>query len=370
MPSTPLARAQALSERLLSARRAHRRAEHDLAVLLAEMEDHDLHRELGHASIEEYARVVLDLEGRRARDLLRIGRKLPTLPELADAMAAGELDWTKARELVRVATPSNVAAWVARAKALTSRELEREVAHTSAGEPSPDGEPARAPCRRRVSFEMEAADAEVLFEALRIARARAGEERGDVEDGALLADVARRFLAADPPDGAASEEVYKEVLVRCDTCSEVHAHDAEVSDTVAGEAACDALVVDMRPGPKQGHVTHEVPPSVRERVLFLDGGRCTVPGCQHRSWLQIHHLLQRALGGSHHPWNLTSICFVHHRMVHDGVLAIWRDAEGRIVVQDRRGVRRATHVGRRDPAGMAIVPPVWPPANSREGMSA
>ncbi|MFZ5475896.1 MAG: HNH endonuclease signature motif containing protein [Myxococcota bacterium] len=117
----------------------------------------------------------------------------------------------------------------------------------------------------------------------------------------------------------------------------------------------------MRPGPKQGHVTQKIPPSVRERVLFLDGGRCTVPGCQHRSWLQIHHLLQRALGGDHNLWNLTTVCFVHHRMAHDGVLALWRDAEGRIVARDRRGERRTTHVGLRDPATLSKVPPSWPP---------
>ncbi|MFZ5475895.1 MAG: hypothetical protein ACOZNI_03895 [Myxococcota bacterium] len=213
MPSTPLARAQALSDRLLSARRAHRRAEHDLAVLLAEMDDEGLHRELGHASIVEYARVVLDLTERHARDLLRIGRKLPALPELGDAMSSGDLDWTKARELVRVATPANVAAWVARAKVLTSRELEREVAHTPVGAPPPEGEPTRGPCRRRVSFEMEAADAAVLLEALRVARARAGEERGEVEDGVLLADIARRFVHAAEPEVPESGEVYKEVVV-------------------------------------------------------------------------------------------------------------------------------------------------------------
>lgn len=172
-------RARALSDRLLSVRRDVRRAEHRLALLLAEMADADLHKALGYATIGEYAAVVLEVEPRQARELVRLGRRLPELPHLDAALAEGRLDWTKAREVIRVATPETDAAWVARAIEVSSRALEQDVADAVMGEPPPESasEPARAPARRRVVFEMEAADAEVLFQALLIARTNAGASR-------------------------------------------------------------------------------------------------------------------------------------------------------------------------------------------------
>ena len=94
-----------IHERLLDNRRIHRQAEHELAVLLAELADRRLYAELGYASVFDYADRALDIPARQARDLVRIGRHLPELPTLAAALAAGQLGWTKAREIVSVATP-------------------------------------------------------------------------------------------------------------------------------------------------------------------------------------------------------------------------------------------------------------------------
>ena len=71
-----------LNERLVAARTAERGAVHRLAVLLWEMADRALYRVLGYTSIHRYAAVALDLTARVARDLLRIGRRLPELPAL------------------------------------------------------------------------------------------------------------------------------------------------------------------------------------------------------------------------------------------------------------------------------------------------
>jgi hypothetical protein len=49
------------------------------------------------------------------------------LPELREAVATGELGWTKAQQVARVAGETTQAAWVAKAKVTGRRELEREV---------------------------------------------------------------------------------------------------------------------------------------------------------------------------------------------------------------------------------------------------
>lgn len=346
-----LERARALSDRLVAARRQHRQAEHTLAVLLAEMDDGALHRALGYASIGEYAAVVLDLTQRHARDLLRLGRRLPDLPALDAVMAAGELDWTKAREVATVATSETEAAWVEHARRVPSRVLERDVATALLGDLPPDGsEPVRAPARRRLVLELEATDADVLLQAIAVARARADLDPGEAEDGVFVAEMARRYLQGLQAEDEATTDLptaepYRVVVEHCPTCHRTVAPETEVSDTVATEARCDAEVVDMRDGPTRGHATRTIPPAVRRAVLHRFGWRCAVPCCRHRLWLQLHHRRPFARGGGHEEANLVPLCSAHHRAVHDGVLALddlpdgrlaASHADGRCVVEDRR----------------------------------
>jgi hypothetical protein len=117
---------------------------HDLELmrLLSELEAARGYRDVGFAAFAEYAASVLQMPARQARDLVRVARALPALPALQQAMAGGHLGWTKAREIVRVASPDTVDAWVARAQAVSSRELEALVAALSPGE-------RKATCRRR-----------------------------------------------------------------------------------------------------------------------------------------------------------------------------------------------------------------------------
>lgn len=342
------ARARQVSDQLLAARRRQRQADHEVARLLVEMADDELFRALGYARLVEYTTQVLELTPRVTRDLLRLGRRLADLPRLDAAMAAGDLDWTKARELLRVATPANEEDWIRRAREVPSRELERLVAGSRLGEPPAD-EPAPEGPRRRLVLELEAADAELILRAIGKARAETDLRRDEVDDGALLAAIARRYLADAGPDAdAPTEPAYQVHLTHCPGCRDTIAADAEVSDTVGSEACCDAEVVEHRPGPRQGHLTRTIAPAVRRVVLRRFGGRCAVPGCGCTLWLHIHHLRHRTDGGGHDVANLLPLCPGHHRAVHAGLLALSFDEAGRVVVVHGDGRTRVgtPHVGR------------------------
>ena len=341
MSTSDLQLARSLNERLVAARTAERGAVHRLAVLLWEMADRALYRVLGYTSIHRYAAVALDLTGRVARDLLRIGRRLPELPALNAAMAAGELDWSKAREIVRVATPETEASWVDRARTESARVIEREVAAARMGEAAPTGTPAPdpKPARRRLVFELEAADADVLLQALEILRARTDLARHEVEDGALLAALARDVVHRAEPEEAPTGERYRVVLHQCSTCGHVEAPDGEVTDTIADEARCDAEVIDMRPGPDQGHAARVNAPVLRRKLLHRAGWKCEVPGCTNRLWLDVHHLRFRSRGGQNDVANLMVLCSSHHRALHEGNVAVSLGADGAVVVEHADGRR-------------------------------
>ncbi len=332
-------RAHQIHAELVAALRQRRAAEHTASRLLRQVADESLHHTLGYASIYDYAEQALDLSVRQARGLLQIGGMLPTLPALDAAFAAGTLSWTKARELIRVVTPDTDAAWVAAATTNTSRALEAMVSKSQVGEaPRALKDDPRGSARTRFVVEMEASDAAMLRDALVLLRTQAGMRGVEMDEGTALAAMAQRVIFDAEGDAAPIAERYRVIVTHCPSCGEEHAAEAEVSETVAAQAVCDAEIVDLRSGPSRGHLTRTIPPATRRAVLHHGGARCAVEGCRCRLWLDVHHLRSRATGGTHDEDNLVTLCPLHHRLVHDGQLALEtvRDPRGRVGL-------RATH---------------------------
>jgi hypothetical protein len=80
-------------------------------------------RELGFVRLSDYSRERLGFAPRSLEDDARVLRALDGLPILRGALESGDLSWTQARLLVRVATPENEAKLFARAAPLGTRAL-------------------------------------------------------------------------------------------------------------------------------------------------------------------------------------------------------------------------------------------------------
>jgi hypothetical protein len=61
-----------------------------------------------------------------------------------------------------------------------------------------------------------------------------------------------------------------------------------------------------------------VPAATRRKVETRDGGTCTFPGCDHDEFLDCHHIVHRANGGSNDAANLQLVCWKHHALIHEG----------------------------------------------------
>ena len=90
-------------------------------------------------------RVGLDLGA--ARERVRVARALGTLPELAQALARGELSYAKVRALTRVATPETEARLLGVGRAGTAAHVERIVRGWRLCRPQGRGPRDRAPAR-------------------------------------------------------------------------------------------------------------------------------------------------------------------------------------------------------------------------------
>ena len=132
---------------------------------------------------------------REARERLLVGRALRRLPRLERAFVAGELAYSRIREVTRVATPQTELEWLERAQHMNMRELERRVAQPSDAmgrEPTEPGADNRAGPSLRVSFEISVDAWTVVQRALQQVRTLTGS---DLSDGEALEVLARGALA-------------------------------------------------------------------------------------------------------------------------------------------------------------------------------
>ena len=292
----------------------------------------EIWRQLGMVSLHEYLEHVLGYSPRQATERMRVATALEDLPELADALASGELHFSAVRELTRVATRETEQAWIDHVRGQNLRQIEQAVAGRKRGDrPSDPADPELV--AQTIRFDVRPATLALLRQAQQALEAERGER---LDDDALIAALCNAVLAgnADDDSGRAKHQI---LVTRCDACGAGWQEGASTTQPLdeadLARAECDAQRVG------EGRAIQDVAPRVVRFVKRRDGGRCCVPGCRSARYLEIHHVVPRAQGGSHTADNLTLLCDGHHRALHEGKLSITGSAP-------KLEVRWMTHVGR------------------------
>ena len=299
--------------------RAEEEARKCAVLWFGEIMKRKLYRDLGYSSVNRYAREALGFSKTRTGDYVQLVNKLEKLPAVKESVASGELGYTKAREVVKVADSKNEKEWVAQAKNSSRRELEVKVARAkkkaaTAEQPVLVPEPAlpKASPSVRVSVEMtpeQFARYEKLLEAL-----AKGGITGDKADLLLEGLAALTEMA---PRGARAVAPPFQVLVH--ECPEWEAAPVATAqgavmldDAAKGRANCDGKVLEKG---QRNQAT--IPLAVRRMVLARDRHRCRASGCGHTRFLEVHHVVPRARGGGNDPENLVTLCSACHQLVHE-----------------------------------------------------
>ncbi|HWA77643.1 MAG TPA: HNH endonuclease signature motif containing protein [Polyangiaceae bacterium] len=326
------------------------------------------HRHLGFGSFFEYVESLFGYKPRSIEEKLRVAEALETLPKLSAGLRSGELTWSAARELTRVATFETEWAWHEAIRHLNVRQIEALVSGRKPGD-HPDS-PADASLRKHLlTFEVTAETLATYRDALARLRRDSG---GPLDEETALLMMARRVLGGPLDEGRAS---YQIAFTLCEACGrgsqlgrgeslavgtdiiEMVACDAQYIGSVRATSARPSVSASARSAPNTGgdspnHPEHlsandrnpahvgarvplpsvgkraaqSIPPATRRLVLHRDGGRCVVPGCRHAVYLDVHHLAPRSEGGGHDPDGLIVLCAAHHRALHRGQLMV----EGRV----------------------------------------
>ena len=289
-----------------------------------------------------------------AREKVRVARCLPSLPLISEALASGELSYSKVRALTRVATPDNEAELLSFAHHGTTSHVEHLVRLWRRVDRNADSQAARTArrglsvwltddgsyaVRGRLTPEVGA----LLQKALEAAEDRLfrAEHEAGVEDR-----TSPRQRSADALGLLLEERVQPQVQLVVHAFAEegeeeeqertpaalVTEDGSRVSVETCSRLACDAEVVPIARGADGsvldvGRRQRTVGWRLRKALEARDGG-CRFPGCDSRMRTHAHHITPWAAGGETAMNNLVLLCPFHHRAVHEGGWRVKMDEWG------------------------------------------
>jgi hypothetical protein len=310
----------------------------------------------GARSFEHWLTITTGFDLQTGRELLRVGKALKVLPQIAGAFGAGELSFDKARQITTVATPATEEMLLEIARGASGSQLARICSSLRriAEAESPDHDQRQLAKRglwshideegmMRLIARLSAEDGAVVMAALESitgSKRPADQSQEHVQDPAEEPWAARRadalvamsnhVLASQPGElmtSGATRQVVVHVDVgvltgespdgRCFTEG-----GAPLSAAAAQRLGCDAnlIAVTERDGlPIDVGRTRRFPTERLRRALEIRDRFCRFPGCgvpAHRT--EAHHIQYWPLGGSTDRDNLVLLCSFHHKRHHDG----------------------------------------------------
>ena len=292
-----------------------------------------VHEPLGYGTFLSYLEHVFGYGPRLASERLRVAEALAQLPAMASALAEGELCWSAVRELTRVAVPATEAEWIAAAQGKSMREVEDMVSGRSSGDRP--GDPADPALKREVLRLEVTGDGLAAF---REARRRIELDVGhSLDDDAFVRMLAHHALGGPTDPGRAAYQVAMTVCTQCRRGTRDGAgRELAVEPHVVEAALCDAQHIgDTHVDGVPVRASQTIPPRIRRLVVRRAHGRCEVKGCRAARFLEIHHIVHRADGGTHDPSLLILSCSAHHAAIHRGVLEVRGTAPDRLELRPR-----------------------------------
>ena len=353
---------------------------------LAALARSDRHRDWegeGFASCAEWLAWQIGIKRTTANEKVRAARALERLPLISDAMARGQLSFTKVRALTRAATPENEAELLEFGRACSAAHLERLVRGWKTLSRCDEAQQERIRHTRRCFSVFPDEDGmyvvkgllspevgamlmravEAAGDALFVEGSMDGGEAETPEPAQLRADavglLAERALAAGfgdraagfadsaPVSGSRAERYQVMLHVEAATLREEGEpgrseleDGTRVSAETARRLACDASRVEVRHDSNGsvldvGRRRRTIPPALRRALDARDRG-CRFPGCGLR-FTDAHHIVHWADGGETKLDNTLLLCRSHHRRVHQGGYRVCSDRDGQVVFFTPKG---------------------------------
>lgn len=315
-----------LEEQLVGIESARTRLAALEVALIAEADRRQVPLADGCRTTAEWVAGRLDIPVERARLLARLAVGLGSLPATAGRLARGETSLDRAGLIAAAATAESEQRWWERLRChdlagagrvvRRHRGISRHQERRAHADSYFSVQPSLDESWWNLSGGLGGMAGQVVSDALRTRAEEFPREEGSLDHRQALALEA--LCAGDEPpavhltaffdlDAAADSEAGAE-LAWGPTIGPAAVEEVLCNGRVrlVGTENARPVVVSNQAGP--------IPPAIRDFVKFRDGG-CRAPGCDSRHRLQIHHIVARSAGGTHHPDDLITMCWYHHNIV-------------------------------------------------------
>jgi hypothetical protein len=312
-------------------------------ALVAEADRRQVPLADGCRTTAEWVAARLDVPAERARLLTRLAVGLGALPVTAERLARGECSLDRAGLIAAVASPSSEEEWWERLRwhglAGAARVVRRHRGMTRHQERSAHADsyfsvqPSLDESWWNISGGLAGIAGQVVSETLRDKADEFPRHQGSLAHRQALA-LEALCAGEEPPAPRLTAFFDLDAAVDNPGAGAELAWGPTVGPDAVEEVLCGGRVrivgTDKARPIVTSNQTGRIPPAVREFVKFRDGG-CRAKGCTSRHRLQVHHIIARSAGGTHHPDDLITMCWYHHIVVvHRRGMHIEKQADGTI----------------------------------------
>jgi len=337
--------------------------EYEFLVLVREFDLRQGWKAYHFNSCAEWLNMKCGIAPGTAREKLRVANALFDLTATSLAFQKGDLSYSKARSLTRIATPHNEEQLLDYAIPATALQVEdrcRELRNVQRDTSTADANHIH---RQRylsrslhgdgsmtISVELPRESGELVMKALELALKEMDltsdtfegeavdtgiEDSHTAKQADALVQMAKGYLAGGKDKKSSTADHYQ-VMVHVDEevlrRSATEKSKSDLPCETIRRLCCDSGVVivtrDKKGNPLNVSRKHRVVQPPLKRALLARDKCCRFPGCTHEKWLDAHHVEHWADGGETSLDNTVLLCSKHHRLLHEGGFRINRGAEG------------------------------------------
>jgi hypothetical protein len=312
---------------------------------------------LGYSSVFQYAEKHFDYHRSYTYEALRAAKALGELPRTLEAFDQGNLSYSRALEITRVATTETEEEWLLFSYSKTFAELKAEVKDAvdkSRKRPRKDayGLPG---VKSKITFELSPTEHDLAQKGIaktidELSRSLGGKT---IDPKTAVLFLLQRALETDPaemPKDRVEKDhsIYTILYHTCPTCRASHLATDEglvqvpsaVLERVEGEAetvriepkeeiqsehCCKGSCDNENEGGAEREIDHPNTPALTRRILLRDREVCSNPMCGRKLGLHCHHIVLRSEGGRTAFFNEIAVCPLCHALCHLDLLSVEGD---------------------------------------------
>ncbi|MEQ1877905.1 MAG: HNH endonuclease signature motif containing protein [Bdellovibrionia bacterium] len=294
-----------IHERFVQRAKVYLKSEAEIIECLQEVEEHKVYLEFECRKLHEYVIRVIGLSESVAWSFILVARKAREVPALKEAISTGKLQVQKARKITSVLTGENQDYWIKLAVDEPQRVVEREVARVNPGAARPERLKPVSENRWNVNLNASNELSDMLRRAQDLESQRL--KRAATIEMTLEASLRSYLETHDPLQKAKRAEERQKKKVANSEQEQESATSEQLQRTVSV-----ARQIPRRP----------VAAKLKHQINLRDEARCIHTDkngnrCQEKRWIQFHHIVPVSRGGRDTLENLATLCFGHHKLVHE-----------------------------------------------------